>query len=60
MITGVSEAQVRLQLALRDASEDNTNQIHFEITPSMLIAQGLELEDQQYVPNIQFGLPVVK
>ncbi|KAM6489208.1 hypothetical protein JOM56_015378 [Amanita muscaria] len=42
----ISEAHVRLQLALQDASDDG-NQTHFEITPSMLISQGLELEELQ-------------
>lgn len=45
---GISEAQVRFQLAMRDASTNAS----FEITPSMLISQGLELEDQQYVNNM--------
>ncbi|KAM6491179.1 hypothetical protein JOM56_013418 [Amanita muscaria] len=40
----ISEAQVRLQLALQDAGEDG-NQTHLEITPSMLISQGLQLEE---------------
>ncbi|KAM6497177.1 hypothetical protein JOM56_007650, partial [Amanita muscaria] len=43
----ISEAQVRLQLAQQDASDDSDNRIHFEITPSILISQGLELEELQ-------------
>ncbi|KAM6503686.1 hypothetical protein JOM56_000629 [Amanita muscaria] len=43
----ISEAQVRLQLTMRDASGEDTTQTHIEITPSMLISQGLELEELQ-------------
>lgn len=43
---------VRLALAEEDAANiatDQTSAVHDEITPGILIAQGLELEAQQYV-----------
>lgn len=45
----MSEAQVRHQLALQDTLDSETTQQSFEISPSALISQGLELEELQYV-----------
>lgn len=47
---GVSETEVRHQLALEDLEVDDS-ELHFEISPSSLISQGLELEGLQYEFN---------
>ncbi|KAF4586444.1 hypothetical protein EYR38_010720 [Pleurotus pulmonarius] len=49
-LAAASQAKVRLQLAEEDAtaiSRDNSLVIHETISPSVLISQGLELQDQQ-------------
>lgn len=51
----VTQHGVRLALAEEDAANiatDQASEVHDEITPGILIAQGLELEAQQYV--VQF------
>jgi hypothetical protein len=48
----VSEAEVRLRLAQEDAddlSKGKRGSVHEYVSPSMLIYQGLELEELQYV-----------
>jgi hypothetical protein len=49
-VTVLTQNEVRLALASRDAemvSADRTGAIHCEITGSMMIYMGLELEEQQ-------------
>jgi hypothetical protein len=50
----MSEAQVRHQLALQDTLDSDATQQHFELSPSALISQGLELEELQYVCFLSF------
>jgi hypothetical protein len=50
VIIAVSEAEVRLRLAQEDADElakGKQRSVHEDVSPSMLICQGLELEDLQ-------------
>ena len=54
MLLGMSITALRLEVAREEATlaESGTNQPH-EMTPSLLVQTGLELEEQQYVsPNI--------
>jgi hypothetical protein len=51
-ITVINEKEVRLRLAQEDAaaiSKGEFTAIHDAISPSLLIYQGLEIEDLQYV-----------
>lgn len=48
----ISDSEVRLRLAREDAERllmGKTLMLHKEVTPSLLIWQGLEIEDLQYV-----------
>jgi len=48
----MTQAAVRLALSKAEAEEierGNNISLHDDISPSMLISSGLELEDQQYV-----------
>lgn len=50
----ISDKEVRLRLAQKDAELITRGQhriIHNEMSPSVLIYQGLEIEDLQYVLN---------
>jgi hypothetical protein len=50
VIIAVSEAEVRLRLAQEDANDladGNQHSLHEDVTPSMLIYQGLEIEELQ-------------
>ena len=54
ILLGISVTTLRLEVAKEEAAlaESGTNQPH-EITPSLLVQTGLELEEQQCVsPNI--------
>ncbi|KAF8867888.1 hypothetical protein BD779DRAFT_1482742, partial [Infundibulicybe gibba] len=46
-LSQITGSKVRLELALEDASDDSPMHIHDDISPSVLISQGLDLEEQQ-------------
>lgn len=51
----MTQHDVRLKLAEEDASDlarGNVVAVHDDISPGMLIAAGLEIEGQQYGPNL--------
>jgi hypothetical protein len=50
MVLAMTQAMVRLQFAereRRDLQDGIDSSLHAEISPSVLVANGLELEDQQ-------------
>ena len=50
LITGITQHQVRLALAKEDATDlelDDAVVIHDDISPTILIASGIDLESQQ-------------
>jgi len=49
-LTGITQASIRFQLAKEEANttvDDSKLPLHPDITPSILISAGIDLEDQQ-------------
>ena len=53
----MTDSQIRLRLAQEEAerlASGKSSTVHDEVTPSMLIWQGLEIEDLQCVETLSF------